>query len=33
MAEEKDEVFHMFLTKSAQMHASALAKCARADGG
>lgn len=33
MAEGKDEVFHMLLTKPTEMHASALARCARADGG
>ena len=33
MAEGKDEGFHIILTKPAEMHASALARRAMAEGG
>lgn len=33
MAEGKDEAFRIILTKPAEMHASALARHARAEGG
>lgn len=32
MAEGQDEALHIILTKTAEMHASALARCARAEG-
>lgn len=33
MAERKDEAFNIILTKAAEMHATALARRARAGGG